>query len=59
MAGAQMGGGPGQGGVYDPREKAKAKKGKTGYWPSVQADLNKQQRIKQVGKTVKVKKIGR
>jgi len=59
MAGAQMGGGSGQGGVYDPRQKAKAKKGKTGYWPSVQSDLNKQERAKKVGKTVKTKKIGR
>ena len=59
MAGAQMGKGPGQAGVYDPRQKAKAKKGKMGYWPSVQADLNKQERARQKGKSVKIKKVGR
>ena len=59
MAGAQMGGGSGQGGIYDPTQKFKSKKGKNGYWPEVQADLNKQSKPKQVGKTVKTKKIGR
>ena len=56
MAGAQMGGTGGAGGIYDPREKAKAKKGKLGYWPSVQADLNKQSGNKKTGP---IKKVGR
>jgi len=57
MAGATMGGGTGGGTIYDPREKAKEKKGKTGYWSSVQADLNKQAAAK--GKSGNIKKVGR
>ena len=57
MAGATMGGGTGGGTIYDPREKAKEKKGKTGYWHSVQADLNKQAAAK--GKSGNTKKVGR
>lgn len=56
MAGATMGG-PGT--IYDPREKAKEKKGKKGYWPSVQADLNKQAAARAKGKSGNSKKIGR
>lgn len=59
MAGAQMGKGPGQGGIYDPRQKAKSKAGKSGYWPSVQADLNKQANARKKGKNSKTKKVGR
>lgn len=58
-AGATMGGGTGGGTIYDPREKAKAKKGKKGYWPSVQADLNKQSAAKAKGKSGSSKKVGR
>jgi hypothetical protein len=59
MAGAKMGGGPGNAGIYDPRGKAKEKAGKGGYWPAVQADLTKQETERQKGKTSGKKKIGR
>lgn len=60
MAGATMGGaGRGGGTIYDPREKAKEKKGKNGYWPSVQADLTKQEAAKKKGKSGSSKKVGR
>ena len=59
MAGAQMGKGSGKAGIYDPRQKGEAKIGKKGYWPSVQADLNKQERARQKGKSLKTKKVGR
>ena len=60
MAGATMGGaGRGGGTIYDPRQKAKEKKGKTGYWPSVQADLTKQEAAKKKGKSGSSKKVGR
>jgi len=60
MSGATMGGaGRGGGTIYDPRQKAKEKKGKGGYWPSVQADLTKQEAAKKKGKTVNTKKVGR
>jgi len=60
MAGATMGGaGRGGGTIYDPREKAKEKKGKKGYWPSVQADLNKQAAERAKGKSGNSKKVGR
>jgi len=55
---ATMGKGAGNGGVYDPRQKENSKKGKTGYWPSVQADLNKQSGVKGAG-TPKTKSVGR
>lgn len=55
-AGATMGG-PGY--IYDPRQKAKEKKGKKGYWPSVQADLNKQAAARKKGKSGNSKKVGR
>lgn len=59
-AGATMGGaGRGGGTIYDPRQKAKEKKGKKGYWPSVQADLNKQEKARKKGKSLKTKKVGR
>jgi len=56
MAGATMGG-PGY--IYDPREKAKEKKGKKGYWKSVQADLTKQEAARKKGKSGNSKKVGR
>jgi hypothetical protein len=59
MAGAQMGTGPGKAGIYDPRQKGKAKTGKKGYWPQVQGDLNKQASARKKGKTLKTKKVGR
>jgi len=60
MAGATMGGaGRGGGTIYDPRQKAKEKKGKNGYWPSVQADLNKQSAARAKGKSGSSKKVGR
>ncbi len=59
MAGATMGGGQGGGTIYDPRQKAEAKKGKSGYWPAVQADLNKQAAAKKQGKSGSSKKVGR
>ena len=59
MAGARMGTGSGQAGIYDPRQKAKAKTGNKGYWPSVQADLTKQERAHKKGKSLKTKKVGR
>ena len=58
MAGAKMGGGGGAG-IYDPREKAVAKAGKGGYWPSVQADLTKKEKERLKAKNPGTKKIGR
>ena len=59
-AGGTMGGaGRGGGTIYDPREKAKEKHGKGGYWHSVQADLTKQEAAKNKGKTISTKKVGR
>lgn len=52
MAGAQMGGGPGKGGIYNPA--AKGTQTKPGWLKAVQADLNKR-----YGKKKKSNKIGR